>query len=115
MKALGEAHRVLSLGGVFISISFGQPHFRTPLFLADPAHTWACDVTRFGEAFDYYVYVLRKGRRKASAAAAAGSEASAAAPAAVRLGPAVRSRGEHQAGPSHDHMDEEGYLMQMDL
>lgn len=117
-RVLDEAHRVLSPTGVFISISFGQPHFRTPLFLANPAHTWTCDVQHFGESFDYFVYVLHKGRRPAAALANAKTVSAPGALVAateVRLGPQVRARGEHEEGPTHDHMDEEGYLLHMSL
>lgn len=110
-----QAHRVLAPEGVLISVSFGQPHFRVPLLLACRTHTWDCQVSRFGDSFDYFVYVLRKGRRQASAGPGQQEvDAEAAALQAV-LGPRVRSRGAEQESPMHDHMDDEGYLMQMTL
>lgn len=100
---------MLTPGGVLMSVSFGQPHFRVPLLLACWRHTWDCCVERFGDAFDYFVYVLRKGRR-AQAVEDAQQEAAAAV-----LGPRVRSRGAEQEAPMHGHMDDESYLLQMAL
>ncbi|KAG2291709.1 hypothetical protein Bca52824_038378 [Brassica carinata] len=37
-------HRVLNPDGVFISIAFGQPHFRRPLFM-DPKLTCSLEIT----------------------------------------------------------------------
>ena len=114
-----QAHRVLAADGVLISVSFGQPHFRVPLLLACRVHSWDCHVERFGEHFDYYVYVLRKGRRQGSAAHQqqntgldTGVEADFLG---VALGPQVRVRGPDREAPMHEHMDDEGYLLQMTL
>jgi hypothetical protein len=112
-----QAHRVLAPDGILISVSFGQPHFRVPLLLACRGHTWDCHVERFGDSFDYFVYVLRKGRRQAEAAAAgrqqgAGIEAGFLR---VALGPQVRVRGADHEAPMHEHMDDESYLLQMTL
>uniref|UniRef100_A0A1I7U4X4 Methyltransf_11 domain-containing protein n=2 Tax=Caenorhabditis tropicalis TaxID=1561998 RepID=A0A1I7U4X4_9PELO len=51
--------RVLKPGGVFISISFTQPHFRIPALLREKS--WSIEMFEFGETFHYYVYVCRKG------------------------------------------------------
>ncbi|KAK9113195.1 hypothetical protein Scep_020714 [Stephania cephalantha] len=59
---LHEVHRVLKPGGIFISISFGQPHFRRPLF-EDPELTWSFEWSTFGDGFHYFFYVLQKGKR----------------------------------------------------
>lgn len=60
VKAMLEGvHRVLKLDGIFISISFGQPHFRRPLFDA-PNFTWSVEWSTFGDGFHYFFYVLRK-------------------------------------------------------
>ncbi|XP_059459260.1 uncharacterized protein LOC132188741 [Corylus avellana] len=63
VKAMLEGvHRVLKPNGIFISISFGQPHFRRPLFDA-PEFTWSVEWSTFGEGFHYFFYVLKKGKR----------------------------------------------------
>eukprot|EP00270_Netrium_digitus_P007125 TRINITY_DN2069_c0_g1_i4.p1 TRINITY_DN2069_c0_g1~~TRINITY_DN2069_c0_g1_i4.p1 ORF type:complete len:272 (-),score=45.93 TRINITY_DN2069_c0_g1_i4:100-915(-) len=62
MAMLSNIHHVLSPSGVFISITFGQPHFRRQFFEA-PEFSWAMEYDRFGEAFHYFVYHLRKGSR----------------------------------------------------
>ncbi|MFS7998774.1 putative endothelin-converting enzyme 1 [Helianthus anomalus] len=60
MAMLQGVHRVLKPSGIFISIAFGQPHFRRPLFNA-PEFTWSVDYTTFGDGFHYFFYILRKG------------------------------------------------------
>lgn len=62
MKMLDGVHKVLKPEGTFISISFGQPHFRRPLFEA-PDFTWSVSWNTFGEGFHYFFYTLKKGRR----------------------------------------------------
>ncbi|RVX12147.1 hypothetical protein CK203_010733 [Vitis vinifera] len=62
MATLQGVHRVLKPDGVFISISFGQPHFRRPLFEA-PDFTWSFEWSTFGDGFHYFFYLLKKGRR----------------------------------------------------
>lgn len=62
MAMLRGVHRVLKSDGIFISITFGQPHFRRPLFNASE-FTWSVDWNTFGDGFHYFFYVLRKGRR----------------------------------------------------
>ncbi|KAI5418406.1 hypothetical protein KIW84_042878 [Lathyrus oleraceus] len=59
MSTLKGVHRVLKEDGIFISITFGQPHFRRPIFNA-PDFTWSVEWTTFGETFHYFVYVLKK-------------------------------------------------------
>ncbi|KAK9056757.1 hypothetical protein SSX86_024120 [Deinandra increscens subsp. villosa] len=60
MAMLRGVHRVLKPHGIFISIAFGQPHFRRPLFNA-PEFTWSVDYITFGDGFHYFFYILRKG------------------------------------------------------
>ncbi|WVZ04178.1 hypothetical protein V8G54_024984 [Vigna mungo] len=48
MATLKGVHRVLKAGGTFISVTFGQPHFRRPIFNA-PDFTWSVEWTTFGE------------------------------------------------------------------
>ncbi|KAK4284620.1 hypothetical protein QN277_001425 [Acacia crassicarpa] len=62
MAMLKGVHRVLKSDGIFISITFGQPHFRRPIFNA-PDFSWSVEWVTFGETFHYFVYVLKKGRR----------------------------------------------------
>ncbi|KAJ6827183.1 methyltransferase-like protein 13 isoform X1 [Iris pallida] len=62
MKMLEGIHRVLKPGGMFVSISFGQPHFRRPLFEA-PYFTWSFEYDTFGDGFHYFFYTLKKGSR----------------------------------------------------
>ncbi|KAJ4836070.1 hypothetical protein Tsubulata_008975 [Turnera subulata] len=59
MAMLSGVHRILKPDGIFISISFGQPHFRRPFFEA-PEFTWSVEWSTFGDGFHYFFYVLRK-------------------------------------------------------
>lgn len=70
-KIMIEAARVLRPGGVYLQLSFGQPHFRRKYLEHAPvAGLWAGPVERFDVAvgFGYFLYVLR---RKGGAAAEA--------------------------------------------
>uniref|UniRef100_A0A803LP06 EEF1A lysine methyltransferase 4 n=1 Tax=Chenopodium quinoa TaxID=63459 RepID=A0A803LP06_CHEQI len=62
MAMLQGIHRVLKPNGIYISISFGQPHFRRPLFEA-PDFTWSMKWSTFGDGFHYFFYTLKKGTR----------------------------------------------------
>ncbi|TYK06704.1 methyltransferase-like protein 13 isoform X2 [Cucumis melo var. makuwa] len=62
MAMLEGVHRVLKKDGIFVSVTFGQPHFRRPLFSA-PEFTWSFECSTFGDGFHYFLYTLRKGRR----------------------------------------------------
>lgn len=62
MAMLEGVHKVLKPDGIFISITFGQPHFRKPFF-HDPKFTWSVEWSTFGDGFHYFFYILRKGRR----------------------------------------------------
>ncbi|CAJ0593974.1 unnamed protein product [Cylicocyclus nassatus] len=55
--------RVLTDDGIFISISFTQPHFRVPALLRIPC--WSVEVHEFGEHFRYFVYVMKCGKETA--------------------------------------------------
>ncbi|CAM6095579.1 unnamed protein product [Calypogeia fissa] len=61
-RVLEEIHRVLTPTGMFISIAFGQPHFRRPFFEAEGL-TWSMKWETFGESFHYFFYTLRKGTK----------------------------------------------------
>lgn len=62
MKTLKGVHRVLKKDGIFISISFGQPHFRRPLYGAEE-FTWSVEWKTFGDGFHYFFYILKKGTK----------------------------------------------------
>ncbi|GLU09010.1 hypothetical protein SLE2022_258900 [Rubroshorea leprosula] len=62
MAMLENVHRVLKPDGIFISITFGQPHFRRPFFQSSK-FTWSIEWSTFGDGFHYFFYILRKGRR----------------------------------------------------
>lgn len=51
--------RVLKSGGVFVYITFGQPHFRKPVLLKEE-YNWELEVKTIGDGFHYFVYILRK-------------------------------------------------------
>jgi len=56
-KEVDEALRVLSRTGIFIYLTFGQPHFRRR-FLTKPGTT--LEIRELGDMFHYYLYILRK-------------------------------------------------------
>ncbi|KAG8368282.1 hypothetical protein BUALT_Bualt15G0029000 [Buddleja alternifolia] len=62
MAMLEGVHRVLKPDGIFISITFGQPHFRRRFFSA-PTFTWSVECRTFGDGFHYFFYILKKGER----------------------------------------------------
>lgn len=95
--------RILTNCGVFLSVTFAQPHFRRPFFLASP-YTWTVQHDSFGEAFHYFVYNLRKGTR---------TESDADAGWETRRPKSAADYGKEHM--THEHMDQEGYLLSMDL
>ena len=50
------AHSVLKPGGVFIYLTFGQPHFRRR-YLDRPGTT--LEIRKLGDAFHYFLYIVR--------------------------------------------------------
>ena len=63
LEALHSVKSVLQPGGVFMSITFSQPHFRVPL-LAQPGLDWAIQVDKFtttGGVLDYYTFKCSDG------------------------------------------------------
>ncbi|PPQ62906.1 hypothetical protein CVT24_006304 [Panaeolus cyanescens] len=56
-KEVDEALRVLRKGGVFIYLTFGQPHFRRRYLQREGT---TLEIKQLGEAFHYYLYILRK-------------------------------------------------------
>ncbi|CAJ0930184.1 unnamed protein product, partial [Mesorhabditis belari] len=63
-QVFSSVTRVLRTGGVFISISFTQPHFRVPALMRNP--NWSINVEEFGTSFHYYVYLLKNGEHLSS-------------------------------------------------
>ncbi|KAH9913991.1 S-adenosyl-L-methionine-dependent methyltransferase [Epithele typhae] len=55
-REVDEVLRVLKKGGVFIYLTFGQPHFRKR-YLERPETT--LEIRKIGEAFHYYLYIVR--------------------------------------------------------
>ncbi|KAK5965243.1 hypothetical protein GCK32_003428 [Trichostrongylus colubriformis] len=58
---LSSVARVLTNNGVFISISFTQPHFRVPALLRFPE--WSISVNEFGDYFHYFVFIMQRGEK----------------------------------------------------
>ena len=59
---LSEISRVIkSKNGRFLSLTFAQPHFRTP-FISKPKYSWGVECQTFGTGFHYFCYVMTKGR-----------------------------------------------------
>ncbi|CDO97094.1 unnamed protein product [Coffea canephora] len=67
MSMLRQIHRVLKTHGTFISITFGQPHFRRPFF-SNSEFTWSTEWRTFGDGFHYFFYILKKGHRMSESA-----------------------------------------------
>ena len=53
---------MLKNNGVFISITFAQPHFRKPLYALDK-YNWSIDLYTIGETFHYFIYIMTKGQK----------------------------------------------------
>ncbi|PIO71126.1 hypothetical protein TELCIR_06984 [Teladorsagia circumcincta] len=60
-NVLRSVARVLTSRGVFISISFTQPHFRVPALLRFPG--WSISVNEFGDFFHYFVFTMQRGEK----------------------------------------------------
>ncbi|KAI0339633.1 S-adenosyl-L-methionine-dependent methyltransferase [Trametopsis cervina] len=56
-REVDEVLRVLRKGGIFLYLTFGQPHFRRR-YLTRPGTT--LEIRELGEAFHYYLYILKK-------------------------------------------------------
>ncbi|RBR02595.1 hypothetical protein FVER53590_13903 [Fusarium verticillioides] len=59
-RYLKEVHRVLKADGVFLYITFRQPHFMKLLLNPDSIFEMEMEVLGDGGGFDYYGYVIRK-------------------------------------------------------
>lgn len=91
---------MLTAAGIFLSITFAQPHFRRPFFSA-PQYRWGMQHASVGETFHYFVYALQKGSR---------SENDLSLETAEDRRPELLKE-----AMTHEHMDDEGYLMHIDL
>ena len=60
-KSLSEISRVLKRQGRFLSLTFAQPHFRSP-FYAQEKYGWSVDYETFGSGFHYFCFIMTKGR-----------------------------------------------------
>ena len=63
IESLLEVKKVLKPDGLFVSITFSQPHFRVPL-LARPERGWSIEVEKFSGRtglLDYFLIVCRAG------------------------------------------------------
>ncbi|KAK8883191.1 Endothelin-converting enzyme 2 [Tritrichomonas musculus] len=60
-KYFKEVDRVLKPDGIFIQISFGQPHFRRKLFERD-IYNWDVEVQTIqpGQGFHFFLYICKK-------------------------------------------------------
>ena len=52
---------MLKSDGLFISITFTQPHFRKPVY-AKTKYDWSIEQHTFGETFHFFFYIMRKGK-----------------------------------------------------
>lgn len=59
-KYLKEVHRVLKDQGVFLYITFRQPHFMRPLLNADDLWNMDMQILGDGGSFDYYGFIVKK-------------------------------------------------------
>ena len=95
--------RVLTPSGRLLSITFAQPHFRKP-FLTAAKYDWRLKLTTVeeGRSFPYFIYALNRGQRLPNEQAVAFG--------GTRNTPDV-APGSHV----HEQMDNEDYLLSMDL
>lgn len=55
-----EISRVIRPGGLYVMITFDQPHFRKPHLLRQEYQWTLEDLLTIGESFPYFMYILRK-------------------------------------------------------
>lgn len=104
-KMLDETHRVLRPAGVFISVTFAQPHFRKP-FLLSKQFDWNMSISTFGESFHYFVYVMRKGQR---------TDEDKPVPFGWPTKGTTGFSGITDSSMQHDHMDQDDFLLRIDV
>lgn len=93
--------RVLKSDGIFISVTFAQPHFRKP-FLLSKQFSWNISISTFGEGFHYFVYTMNKSLRTAE---------DQPVPFGWPSRESAVPSGFADATMQHDHMDQEDYLL----
>lgn len=70
-KCLSEISRVLKpQGGRFLSLTFAQPHFRSPFYAKDK-YSWNVTHETFGTGFHYFCYIMTKGSQNSQVCIAA--------------------------------------------
>lgn len=82
-----------------ISITFDQPHFRKP-FLEAVGLTWNVTLETFGDGLQYFVYTMVKGSRGKLE---------------MPMQPQPAPKSVLTASMEHEHMDQDDYLLQMEL
>ena len=102
---------MLKADGVFLSVTFAQPHFRRPLLLAE-RYSWGMEVASFGEGFHYFVYAMRKGARKTSDIPSHFVEPG---PERAIAQDASQCNGQATEGSMHEHMDSADFLLRVEL
>lgn len=55
-----QVSEILKPNGIFLSITFAQPHFRLPLY-AEVKYGWSIETKKFGTDFAYFLYIITKG------------------------------------------------------
>ena len=97
--------RVLRPAGVFISVTFAQPHFRKP-FLLSKQFDWNMSISTFGESFHYFVYVMRKGQR---------TDEDKPVPFGWPTKATTGFSGITDSSMQHEHMDQDDFLLRIDV
>ena len=95
--------RVLTPSGRLVSITFAQPHFRKP-FLTAAKYDWNLKLTTVeeGRSFPYFIYALTRGQRLPDEQA-------------VAFGGTLYTPDAAPGFHVHEQMDNEDYLLFMDL
>ncbi len=96
---------MLTSSGVFISITFAQPHFRWPFLLCEQ-FSWNVDISTFGDTFHYFVYSMHKGQR---------TNKDQPVPFGYPSRETAAPPGFTDVSMQHDHMDQEDYLLCLDV
>ncbi|KAJ6551639.1 S-adenosyl-L-methionine-dependent methyltransferase [Mycena capillaripes] len=67
-RYIKEVHRALKDDGLFLCVSFRQPHFIKPFFTGDGSWDVAVEVLGDTGSFGYHAYTLRKSRSSSTVA-----------------------------------------------
>lgn len=95
--------RILTPSGRLVSITFAQPHFRKP-FLTAAKYDWHLNLTTVdeGRSFPFMIYALTRGQRLPDEQA-------------VAFGGTLNTPDAALGSHVHEQMDNEDYLLSMDL